>query len=90
MPLGGTRAEAVKRLQIGFLGLAAMMLMVALANIVMDRAKQNDAKAVPEAVETARQDIPQAPIKDPLVDAGVVPELPSPAADPSPSGADEP
>lgn len=76
MPLGGTRAEAMKRLQIGLLGLAAMLLMVALANIVMERAKQSDAVAVPEAVDPAAKAAGE-PLKDPLVDAGVVPELPS-------------
>lgn len=75
-PLGGTRAEAMKRLQIGLLGLAAMVLMVALANIVMERAKQTDAAVVPEAVDPASAGSAE-PLKDPLVDAGVVPELPS-------------
>lgn len=76
LPLGGTRAEALKRLQIGLLGLAAMLLMVALANIVMERAKQSDAAVVPESVDPAAKP-DGAPMKDPLVDAGVVPELPS-------------
>lgn len=74
---GGARAEAMKRLQIGLLGLAAMLLMVALANIVMERAQQSDALAVPEAVDSSAMS-DQEPLKDPLVDAGVVPELPSP------------
>lgn len=83
MPLGGTRAEAMKRLQIGLLGLAAMLLMVALANIVMERAKQSDAAVVPEAVDPAAMD-DGTPLKDPLVDAGVVPELPSAGGQPAP------
>ncbi|MEP6869829.1 MAG: hypothetical protein ABJA20_15080, partial [Novosphingobium sp.] len=36
------RAQAVHRLQIGLLGLAAMLLIVGLANIIMDRARQAD------------------------------------------------
>jgi hypothetical protein len=85
MPLGGTRAEAMKRLQIGLLGLAAMLLMVALANIVMERAKQTDAAVVPEAVDAAASD-DATTLKDPLVDAGVVPELPSQGGQPAPGG----
>lgn len=85
MPLGGARAEAIRRLQIGLLGLAAMLLMVALANIVMERAKQSDASVVPEAVDTAQKAEP-APLKDPLVDAGVVPELPLPNGEAAPDG----
>ena len=65
----------MKRLQIGLLGLAAMLLMVALANIVMERAKLSDAAVVPESVDK-RAAATGEPLKDPLVDAGVVPELP--------------
>lgn len=83
MPLGGTRAEAMKRLQIGLLGLAAMLLMVALANIVMERAKQSDASVVPEAVDTVTE-AGGGQLKDPLVDAGVVPELPVPNGEEDP------
>ena len=74
-PLGGTRAEAVQRLQIGLVGLAAMLLMVMLANIVMERANQTDATAVPEAVDAADTPVAGAEAKDPLADAGVVPGL---------------
>ena len=40
------RAQAVHRLQIGISGLAAMLLLVGLANIIMDRARQNEAEEV--------------------------------------------
>ncbi len=69
------RAQAVHRLQIGLFGLAAMLLLVALANIIMDRAKLAEAaEALPRiaASEGARK------TSDPLADIGVVP-----AADPS-------
>lgn len=82
-PLGGTREQAMQRLQIGLSGLAAMVLMVGLANIVMDRAKETDAATVPEAAATvAPTNAPKQ--NDPLVDAGVVPDLPAnPAATPT-------
>ena len=44
------RAQAVHRLQIGLFGLAAMLLLVGLANIIMDRARlADDANASPDA-----------------------------------------
>ncbi len=83
MPLGGTRAQAVHRLQVGGFGLAAMVLLVGLANIIMDRAQQTEASAVPEAAATIAPAEPSAPKKDPLADAGVVPDLPAePVAEP--------
>ena len=77
-PLGGTRAQAIQRLQVGLFGLAAMILMVALANIIMDRAKESEATTVPEAAPTSMPD-PSATesASDPLDDAGVVPDLPA-------------
>lgn len=78
-PMRTRRAQAVHRLQIGLFGLAAMLLLVGLANIIMDRARLAEveegsvpAVAMSEGAETAR---------DPLADIGVVP-----AADPSASG----
>ena len=87
-PLGGTRSEAVRRLQIGLSGLAAMILMVALASVVLDRARQTDATTVPEAAATTEpvQTAP-APKGDPLAEAGVVPDLP---AEPSPKPTQSP
>lgn len=82
-PLGGTRAHAVQRLQIGVFGLMAMLLLVGLANIIMDRAQVSQAAAVPEAASTVAPGNIAAPKKDPLADAGVVPDLP---ADPIAAG----
>jgi len=71
------RAQAVHRLQIGLFGLAAMLLLVGLANIIMDRARlADDADSVPKAVASVSAKNPS----DPLADIGVVP-----AADPSAS-----
>ena len=59
-------------------GLAAMLLIVGLANIIMDRARQNDAEtgiAAP-AAEAAKG----KPSSDPLADIGVAPAEPSASA----------
>lgn len=70
------RAQAMHRLQVGLFGLATMLLLVGLANIIMDRARQSEAESgglppVSAGPGTSR---------DPLADIGVVP-----AADPSAS-----
>lgn len=75
-PLGGSRAERIQRLQIGAFGILAMVLLVALADIVISRAKLTEAGAVPEAAPTVVASETAAP-RDPLADAGVVPELPA-------------
>ncbi|MBW8785894.1 MAG: hypothetical protein JF593_14890 [Novosphingobium sp.] len=64
------RAQAVHRLQIGMFGLAAMLLIVGLANIIMERARLADAAsgAAPVASSAAA-----SPSSDPLADLGVVP-----------------
>jgi hypothetical protein len=79
-PLGGTRRQRWQRLQVGVLGLGAMVLMVGLADIVTSSVAQNRA-AMPEALPpVSNEDVP-AP-RDPLADAGVVPELPDPTPTP--------
>lgn len=78
------RAQSVQRLQVGLLGLATMLLLVGLANIIMDRARQADdasgVKDVPVATTTA-----SAPKNDPLADIGVVPSAAPSAAAPTPA-----
>lgn len=82
-----TRAEAVKRMQIGIAGLTGIILLVGLANIIRDRANESELAAVPEAAPTVSTQAPHAPAKDPLADAGVVPELPAdPVASATPAG----
>ncbi|MBU6268903.1 MAG: hypothetical protein KGN34_15245 [Sphingomonadales bacterium] len=63
------RAQAVKRLQVGLLGLATMLLLVALANIIMEHARQDSASAS-GAVSSAGS---AASAADPLADLGVIP-----------------
>src|SRR3990167_8700868 len=75
-PASGSRGEAVQRLQIELSGLAAMILLVGLANIIQDRARQVDEKTVPEAAVTGDQSLPSSQ-RDPLADAGIVPDLPA-------------
>jgi hypothetical protein len=91
------RAQAVHRLQVGLFGLAGMLLLVGLANIIMDRARvSEDAPAAASAAAANAAKVgPDAadpePANDPLADIGVVPDLPagndSPAPQPSASAA---
>lgn len=68
------RAQAVQRLQVGLFGLAAMLLLVALANIINDRIRLSESASAPAAGVPATKE----PASDPLADIGVVP-----AADPA-------
>lgn len=87
------RAQAVHRLQVGLFGLAAMLLLVGLANIIMDRARVNDdATADAAAASSTEQGAileagAESPASDPLADIGVVPDLP---AEPKTTGAPSP
>lgn len=75
-PLGTARSQAMQRLQVGLFGLAAMVLLVGLANIIMTNAQQNDARVVPEAAPSVVGDDRDGSASDPLADAGVVPDMP--------------
>lgn len=74
-PLSGSRSQSMQRLQIGLFGLATMILLVGLANIVIDDAREAEAGVVPEAAPTVIPPQP-APAADPLAEAGVVPDTP--------------
>ncbi|BBC74130.1 conserved hypothetical protein [Altererythrobacter sp. B11] len=82
-PFAGTRAQAVQRLQVGFFGLAAMVLLLGLANIIMFNAERNRARSVPEAASTVSAQETPGPVSDPLADAGIVPDLPAEPAQPA-------
>jgi hypothetical protein len=73
--LAATRAQSIQRLQFGISGLVLMFLLVGLASLVERRADAVDAVAVPEAAPTVEPNEPSA-ASDPLVTAGVVPDLP--------------
>ena len=76
-PLAGTNSQSIQRLQVGLFGLAAMVLLVALANIIRNNADENEATVVPEAASTLVADQSTEAARDPLADAGVVPETPA-------------
>lgn len=77
------RAYAVHRLQVGLFGLCAMLLLVGLANIIMDRARLADEED--PATEVAMPTEGANAASDPLADIGVVP-----AADPSAAAGEAP
>ncbi|MGJ8598300.1 hypothetical protein [Sulfitobacter sp.] len=80
-PLGGTKSEARQRLQVGFGGIAAMILLVGLASVLGSQADQTEEDAVPDAAPTTEPT--EAPAqRDPLADAGIVPDVP---AEPAPA-----
>ena len=76
-PLAGTRAQKVQRLQVGIFGLVCMILVVALADIVVSRADKTEASVVSEVGPSISIAEPTSARRDPLADAGVVPELPA-------------
>lgn len=78
------RAQAMHRLQVGLFGLCAMLLIVGLANIIMDRARLTDTREPVEEVVAVDAE-PKKPASEPLADIGVVP-----AADPTPGAAAAP
>lgn len=75
-PLGGSRTEAIRRLQMGAVGVIAVLLLIGLASIIKDRATQTESTAVAEAVATTAPSASTA-AADPLAEAGVVPDIPS-------------
>jgi hypothetical protein len=84
VPLAGTRSQAVHRLQVGLSGVAAMVLLVGLADIITTNLQRNEARVVPEAAAPAVNAPTDSQARDPLADAGVVPELPTaPIAQPT-------
>jgi hypothetical protein len=77
------RAQAVQRLQVGLFGLALMLLLVGLANIIMDHARANEASlaAASKAAMSSSGASAGAGNTDPLADISVVP-TPDPAGKP--------
>jgi hypothetical protein len=83
----GTRAESIYRLQVGLSGLAAVLLMIALASVIMDRANRTEAASLPEAAATVAPTPVQTEQNDPLAEVGVMPDMPAtptPDATPAP------
>jgi hypothetical protein len=73
------RVQAVHRLQVGLFGLCAVLLIIGLANIIMDRALLAEVEnpALAPAAEAVAE-----PAVDPLADLGV-----APATDPTAAAA---
>ena len=74
--MNARRERTVQRLQIGITGIVMMILLVGLASIIQNRAAETDATTVPDAAPTT-EPTQAAPRNDPLVEAGVVPDLPT-------------
>ena len=88
-PLGGTRAEAIQRLQVGLTGLCAMILIIGFASILGGQADIAEESAVPDAAPTT-EPTAAPPQRDPLADAGVVPDIPAqPEVEPTDDPSDE-
>ena len=66
------RQEGLQRVQIGLTGLAGVVLLVGLANIVIEKARMDDAALPPPVVPTLSQQNAVSP-KDPLAELGVQP-----------------
>ncbi len=67
------RSQSVHRLQVGLFGLAAMLLLVGLANIIMDRAMLSEDQDTATEEVIAVDAEPKKPATDPLADIGVQP-----------------
>ncbi|WHO38078.1 hypothetical protein PMI04_016140 [Sphingobium sp. AP49] len=69
------RQEGLQRVQIGLTGLAGVILLVGLANIVIDKARVDDIAAAPSAVPTIDVNAAVAATapKEPLAELGVQP-----------------
>lgn len=75
-PYTPRQGETFHRLQVGLIGLGAMVLLVGVANMIMDRAQEVEDTTVPEAAPTVEPS-PTPTQNKALENAGVVPDLPS-------------
>lgn len=71
----GAGVHMVQRLQIGLAGLVVVLLLVALANVVTDQLREQGAGAPEETEKPEKTDGGGQEQSDPLVDAGVVPDV---------------
>lgn len=86
-PLGGTKGEALRRLQMGTIGVIAVLLLIGLASIIKDRAAETDTTMVAGAAATSEVSGAPPAKADPLAEAGVVPEIPASTSDAPPPAA---
>lgn len=74
------KQEALQRVQIGLTGLAGVLLLVGLANIVIDKARIDDAAppaVVPTIIDTTANASGGGQAKEPLAELGVAPSADS-------------
>ncbi|CAM8671753.1 hypothetical protein sphantq_01068 [Sphingobium sp. AntQ-1] len=67
------RQEGLQRVQIGLTGLAGVVLLVGLANIVIEKARMDDAALPPPVVPTLSASGNAVSPRDPLAELGVQP-----------------
>lgn len=70
------RQEGLQRVQIGLTGLAGVILLVGLANIVIEKAKLGDSVQPPPTVPTLNNASALGQPKEPLAELGVTPSMP--------------
>lgn len=80
------RAQAVQRLQAGLFGMAGVLLVVGLANIINDRARLTERAKNPASAQAQASPSASPGTSDPLVDIGVMPSS-VPSAAPSSASA---
>lgn len=86
-PAPVNEGEVAHRLQVGLIGLGAMVLLVGVADMIMTRAQESEQAAVPEAAATVEPAASPGPNNNALEAAGVVPDLPKDAVEePVPDG----
>ncbi|WP_206241503.1 hypothetical protein [Novosphingobium terrae] len=68
------RSQAMQRLQVGLFGLALMLLLVGLANIIMDHAKANEAAMAASSKAVMTNSGGAAGNTDPLADISMMPD----------------
>lgn len=66
----------MRRLQMGAIGVIAVLVLIGLASIIKDRASQTESTAVAEAAPTTAPSASTA-AADPLAETGVVPDMPA-------------
>lgn len=67
------RKEAMQRIQTGLTGLFGIVLLIGLANIVVDNIRRDDATDAPVASNTAEADAVNDAPSEPLAELGVAP-----------------
>lgn len=69
-----TNDSAMQRLQVGLVGLFAVLLFVSIASMILNRAgNSNKAPVAGDATKTANGDGDKTAIEEPLVELGVTP-----------------